>query len=73
VPRRALELAADRNAWRDLDAHLTKDGGWIVDFNDACNPWCAYGEDCVYPFVPPENWLKAPARAGEKKYPLREK
>jgi len=55
------------------ERHLTEEGKWIVDFNEAYNPWCAYSEDYVCPFVPPENWLKVPVRAGEKQYPLKHK
>ena len=50
--------------------HLTVGDKWVVDFNDAYNPWCAYSEEYVCPFVPPENWLTVPVRAGEKKYQL---
>ena len=46
----------------------TKDGKWILDFNKAYNPWCAYNENYACPFVPPENWLDVPIRAGEKAY-----
>lgn len=53
--------------------HFTSDGRWILDFNKAYNPWCAYSEEYVCPFIPPENWLEAPIRAGEKKYPLERK
>ncbi len=49
-------------------SHLTEDGRWIVDFNQAYNPWCAYSEAYVCPFVPPENWLAVAIRAGEKNY-----
>ncbi len=28
-------------------------------------------EDCACPLVPPENWLEAPVRAGEKSYSLK--
>ncbi len=55
------------------DAHLTKEGKWVLDLNAAYNPWCAYSEDYACPFVPPENWLKVLVRAGEKKYPLGKK
>lgn len=41
---------------------------WILDFNLAYNPFCAYNENYVCPFIPPENWLKIPIRAGEKTY-----
>ncbi len=53
----------------DPDRHLTAAGRWVVDLNDAYNPWCAYSEDYACPFVPPENWLSVPVRAGEKAYP----
>jgi len=52
------------------EQHLTSDGKWILDFNKAYNPWCAYSEDYVCPFVPPENWLQIPIHAGEKNYRL---
>ena len=45
-----------------------KDDRWILDFNRAYNPWCAYNENYACPFVPPENWLKIPIYAGEKKF-----
>ncbi|KPK66410.1 MAG: hypothetical protein AMK73_00060 [Planctomycetes bacterium SM23_32] len=48
--------------------HLTSEGKWVVDFNEAYNPWCAYSEDYACPFVPPENWLQVPVRAGERSY-----
>lgn len=48
--------------------HLTADGKWIVDFNGAYNPWCAYSEHYVCPFVPTENWLQVPILAGEKNF-----
>jgi len=54
------------------EKHLTARGKWIVDFNQAYNPWCAYSKDYACPFVPPENWLKLPVRAGEKSYPFEE-
>jgi uncharacterized protein (DUF1684 family) len=49
--------------------HYTTEGKWILDFNEAYNPWCAYSKDYACPFVPPENWLKVPIKAGEKNYP----
>jgi uncharacterized protein (DUF1684 family) len=54
----------------DIDSgDLTTNGKWILDFNEAYNPWCAYSENYACPFVPPENWLKVPIKAGEKNYP----
>lgn len=55
------------------EAHHTEDGKWVLDLNAAYNPWCAYSENYACPFVPPENWLKAPVRAGEKSYPFGKK
>lgn len=50
------------------ETHLTVERKWILDFNRAYNPWCAYSEKYTCPFVPPENWLDVPVRAGEKVY-----
>ncbi len=52
----------------DPEEHQTIEGKWILDFNKAYNPWCAYSEFYACPFVDPENWLNVPVRAGEKKY-----
>ena len=60
---RYLDLEPDRDG--------TQEGKWIVDFNQAYNPWCAYSEAYTCPFVPAENWLKVPIPAGEKNYPLK--
>ena len=55
----------------DLDAarNRSADGKWILDLNRAYNPWCVYSENYTCPFVPQENWLVVPVRAGEKNYP----
>lgn len=52
----------------DLESgeHQTSEGKWILDFNKAYNPWCAYSKDYACPFVPPENWFEVPVYAGEK-------
>jgi len=57
----------------DPDRHINADGKWILDFNVAYNPWCAYSESYTCPIVPTENWLKVPINAGEKNYPLKNK
>ena len=49
----------------------TSDGKWLLDFNQAYNPWCVYSEAYTCPFVPVENWLEVPILAGEKNYPLK--
>jgi uncharacterized protein (DUF1684 family) len=48
--------------------HYLGEGKWILDFNRAYNPWCAYSEDYTCPFTPTENWLDIPICAGEKNY-----
>lgn len=55
----------------DPERDLTAEGKWVLDFNRAYNPWCAYSEDYTCPLVPPENWLKVPIYAGEKNYSLK--
>ncbi len=55
-------------AARYLDMRVEHDDKYVVDFNYAYNPYCAYSEDFVCPLPPQENWLKVPIRAGEKKY-----
>ena len=73
--RDATSGAQSHGAGRYLDlspdVHLAKEGKWVLDLNAAYNPWCAYSEDYACPLVPPENWLEAPVRAGEKSYPLK--
>ncbi len=44
------------------------DDEYLVDFNYAYNPYCAYSEGFVCPLPPAENFLKVAIRAGEKKY-----
>jgi uncharacterized protein (DUF1684 family) len=50
------------------EMHRTDDGNWILDFNEAYNPTCAYAEQYECPLPPTENWLDVPIEAGEKKY-----
>jgi hypothetical protein len=42
------------------------DGKWVIDFNMAYNPYCAYAQGFSCPFTPPENWLEAAIPVGEK-------
>jgi uncharacterized protein len=55
-------------AGRYLDPPKLPDGKYLIDFNEAYNPFCAYNEAYSCPFPPPENWLKIPVQAGEKDY-----
>ena len=52
----------------EREEHHTKDGEWILDFNEAYNPTCAYNDRYECPLPPTENWLDAPIKAGEQKY-----
>jgi uncharacterized protein (DUF1684 family) len=60
---RYLDLAPERDR--------TAERKWILDFNQAYNPWCVYSEAYTCPFVPPDNWLEVAILAGEKNYPLK--
>ncbi|UPV76316.1 DUF1684 domain-containing protein (plasmid) [Halorussus limi] len=48
--------------------HRTDDGEWVVDFNEAYNPTCAYSDRYECPLPPTENWLEVAIEAGEKTY-----
>lgn len=54
----------------DLEAgkQQTSEGKWMLDFNQAYNPWCAYSEFYACPYVTNENWLKVNIKAGEKNF-----
>ena len=55
-------------AARYLDVEENSDNKYVVDFNYAYNPYCAYSEDYVCPLPPKENWLVLRIPAGEMKY-----
>lgn len=50
------------------DEHRTDDGRWVLDFNRAYNPTCAYSDAYECPLAPTENWIDAPVEAGERSY-----
>lgn len=52
----------------ETDHHRTGEGKWILDFNQAYNPTCAYSERYECPLPPGENWLDVPIEAGEKTF-----
>jgi uncharacterized protein (DUF1684 family) len=54
----------------NYEEHCTQEGKWILDFNKAYNPWCAYSEHYACPYIDPENWLQVPIYAGEKNYSI---
>ena len=55
-------------AARYIDLKVQHDDRYLLDFNYAYNPYCAYEEGYVCPLPPAENWLRVAIRAGEKKY-----
>jgi uncharacterized protein (DUF1684 family) len=61
----ALAGSETYGAGRYLEPEELGDGEFLVDFNLAYNPYCAYNESWSCPITPPENRLKVPIRAGE--------
>lgn len=53
-------------AGRYLEPEALDDIRFLIDFNLAYNPYCAYNERWSCPLTPFENRLKLPIRAGEK-------
>lgn len=53
-------------AGRYLEPEPLPGDHFLVDFNVAYNPYCAYNEMWSCPITPAENRLKVPIRAGEK-------
>jgi len=61
----SLAGAGTYGAGRYLEPEELPDGRFLVDFNMAYNPYCAYNENWSCPITPAENRLKVPIRAGE--------
>lgn len=55
-------------AGRYLDLEYNPGGEYLLDFNLAYNPYCAYSENYSCPLPPAENWLNVPIRAGERSF-----
>ena len=53
-------------AGRYLEPEPLPGNRFLVDFNIAYNPYCAYNEMWSCPITPAENRIKVPVRAGEK-------
>lgn len=64
----ATSGAETYGAGRYLDFEPEPDGRFIVDFNLAYNPYCAYNERWTCPLPPAENRLKVRIEAGEKNF-----
>lgn len=52
-------------AGRYLEPEYLGDNRFLIDFNEAYNPYCAYSPHWSCPITPPENRLKVHIRAGE--------
>ena len=50
------------------ERHRVGEGTWLLDFNEAYNPTCAYSDRYECPLPPTANWLDVPIEAGEKAY-----
>jgi len=50
------------------DEHRTGDGRWVLDFNEAYNPTCAYSDRYECPLPPTTNWLDVRIEAGERTF-----
>ncbi|QDX40594.1 DUF1684 domain-containing protein [Salarchaeum sp. JOR-1] len=50
----------------DLDEDAERDGVWLLDFNRAYSPFCAYSDAYECPLVPFENHLDTRIEAGER-------
>lgn len=60
----------DAGRYLDLESdEHSVDGEWVLDFNRAYNPTCAYNYAYECPLIPTANWLDVPIEAGEKDFP----
>ena len=55
-------------AGRYLEVERIGKNKYLLDFNLAYNPYCAYNDNWVCPLVPFENILPVPILAGEKRF-----
>ena len=56
-------------AGRYVEAEPLGSGRYLLDFNRAYNPYCAYNESWSCPLPPRDNWLDVAIRAGEQTFP----
>ncbi|WP_276302505.1 DUF1684 domain-containing protein [Halorussus lipolyticus] len=61
-------IAPDESDDGERDDEGEDDAEWILDFNQAYNPTCAYSDRYECPLPPMENWLDVAIEAGEKTY-----
>ncbi len=53
---------------RYIDAKIPERDTFIIDFNQAYNPYCAYNDKYSCPLVPRKNYLKTRVEAGVKAF-----
>ncbi len=53
-------------AGRYAPVGVEENGSWVLDFNRAFNPFCAYNPDYICPLPPEHNRLPFAVRAGER-------
>ncbi|WP_083252767.1 DUF1684 domain-containing protein [Haladaptatus sp. W1] len=59
-------FGAGRYLYLEAETHRQDDGTWVLDFNEASNPTCAYADHYECPLPPSENRFQVPTEAGEK-------
>lgn len=55
-------------AGRYVEIEKIEKNKYVLDFNQAYNPYCAYNDQWICPLTPFENNLKTKIRAGEKSF-----
>ncbi|MEE9196850.1 MAG: DUF1684 domain-containing protein [bacterium] len=55
-------------AGRYIDLQVSPSGNYVLDFNEAYNPYCVYSPYYICPLPPRENWLMVEIPAGEKDF-----
>lgn len=60
--------AESYGAGRYLEVEVNPAGKYLLNFNVAYSPYCAYSDRYICPLPPRENWLEVPIRAGERVY-----
>lgn len=64
----ALAGCETYGAGRYVEPQPLEGDRFLVDFNLAYNPYCAYNDGWSCPLTPAENHLNVPIRAGEKQF-----
>ena len=64
----SLAGAETYGAGRYVEPEPLGNSKFLIDFNTAYNPYCAYNDHWVCPLPPPENRLSVPICAGEKTF-----